>query len=509
MNPAPPADDTARHELLLLLDGHSLAYRAFFALPAENFATTTGQPTNAVYGFTAMLINVLRDEQPSHIAVAFDRSEPTFRHEQYVEYKANRKETPTDFKGQLSLIFEVLDALGVPRLSVAGYEADDLIATLATQASERGMDVLIVSGDRDVLQLVSDHVTVLMTRRGISDMTRFTPAAVHEKYGLTPAQYPDYAALRGDPSDNLPGIPGVGETAAAKWVAEYGSLQDLVDKVDQVKGRAGDNLRENLGNVLRNRQLTELTRNVPLDVGPAELVPVPWSRDQIHQLFDTLQFRVLRDRLYATLPNGIIEQVTVPSPAGPEAGFEVSLSRPGPSQLAGWLARHARSGRIGLAVSGTWGRGTGDVDGIALAKAVAVGDEASDGDEGSDGGEASDGDGSGPHGGTVAASPAAFIDPAALTPEDEQALADWLADETAPKALHDAKGPMHALAARGLQLNGLTSDTALAAYLALPGQRSFDLADLALRYTPRRLRGDAAFSGQLTLDMAERARAAG
>src|SRR5215468_1737379 len=491
MNPAPPADDTARHELLLLLDGHSLAYRAFFALPAENFSTTTGQPTNAVYGFTAMLINVLRDEQPTHVAVAFDRGEPTFRHEQWVEYKANRRETPADFRSQLSLIFEVLDALGIQRLSVPGYEADDLIATLATQAADSNMKVLIVTGDRDALQLVNDDVTVLMTRRGISDMTRFTPAAVTEKYGLTPVQYPDYAALRGDPSDNLPGIPGVGEKTAAKWVAEYGSLAALVDQVDQVKGRAGDNLRENLGNVLRNRQLTELTKSVPLDVGPADLVPVPWSRDQIHQLFDTLQFRVLRDRLYSTLPNGIIEQVTVPSAVGPEAGFEVRVSRPGPSQLAGWLARHARSGRIGLAVSGTWGRGTGDVDGLALAKSVAVGDEAGDGD-----GSA------GPDGSTAAASPAAFIDPRALTPEDEQALAAWLADETAPKALHDAKGPMHALAARGLELNGLTSDTALAAYLALPGQRSFDLADLALRYTRRELRGEAAVSGQLTLDMA-------
>jgi DNA polymerase I len=497
INPAPSADDTARHELLLLLDGHSLAYRAFFALPAENFSTTTGQPTNAVYGFTAMLINVLRDERPSHIAVAFDRSEPTFRHEQYVEYKANRKETPTDFKGQLSLIFEVLDALGIPRLSAAGYEADDVIATLATQAEAGGMKVLIVTGDRDALQLVNDDVTVLMTRRGISEMTRFTPAAVNEKYGLTPAQYPDYAALRGDPSDNLPGIPGVGEKTAARWVAEYGSLGALVDQVDKVKGRAGDNLRENLGNVLRNRQLTELTRSVPLDIGPKDLVPVPWSRDQIHQLFDTLQFRVLRDRLYSTLPNGIIEQLTVPSAAGAEAGFEVKLSRPGPSQLADWLAGHATSGRIGLAVSGTWGRGTGDVDGIALAKATAAGDEAEDGD-----GSA------GPEGGGVVASPAVFIDPAALTADDEQALADWLADETAPKALHDAKGPMHALAARGLELNGLTSDTALAAYLALPGQRSFDLADLALRYTRRELRGEAAVSGQLTLDMANETEAA-
>ena len=228
---------------LLLLDGHSLAYRAFFALPIENFSTVTGQPTNAVYGFTAMLINVLRDEKPTHLAVAFDRGEPTFRHEQWVEYKANRRETPADFRNQLSLIFEVLDALGIRRLSAAGYEADDLIATLATQGSAEGMDVLIVTGDRDALQLVSDRVTVLMTRRGITEMTRFTPETVTEKYGLTPAQYPDFAALRGDPSDNLPGIPGVGEKTATKWIAEFGSLAALVDRVDEVKGKAGDALR--------------------------------------------------------------------------------------------------------------------------------------------------------------------------------------------------------------------------------------------------------------------------
>src|SRR5215831_2894011 len=482
MNPAPPPDDPARRDLLLLLDGHSLAYRAFFALPAENFSTTTGQPTNAVYGFTAMLINVLRDVRPTHVAVAFDRSEPTFRHEQYVEYKANRRETSTDFKGQLSLIFEVLDALGIPRLSVPGYEADDVIATLTTQATGGGMNVLIVTGDRDALQLVSDDVTVLMTRRGISEMTRFTPAAVTEKYGLTPGQYPDFAALRGDPSDNLPGIPGVGEKTAAKWVAEYGSLSVLVDKVGEIKGRAGDNLREHLGSVLRNRQLTELTTSVPLEVAPADLVPVPWDREQIHQLFDTLQFRVLRDRLYSTLPNGIIGQLTPTAPASGGAAFDVDLARLGPGEVAGWLASHAATGRLGLAVSGAWGRGTGDVDGLALARPAP-------------GGEV-DGDEDGPP------SPAAFIDPVTMTPEDERALAEWLSDESSPKALHDAKGPMHALAARGLWLRGLTSDTALAAYLALPGQRSFDLADLALRYTKRELRGDAAATGQLTLDMA-------
>jgi DNA polymerase-1 len=468
-NPARPADPDLQRDRLLLLDGHSLAYRAFFALPSENFSTTTGQPTNAVYGFTAMLINVLRDERPTHVAVAFDRSEPTFRHEQYVEYKANRRETPADFRGQLSLIFEVLDALGIRRLSLAGYEADDIIATLATQAAAGGMSVLIVTGDRDALQLVTDDVTVLMTRRGISEMTRFTPAAVTEKYGLTPAQYPDFAALRGDPSDNLPSIPGVGEKTAAKWVAEFGSLAQLVDRVGEVKGKAGDKLRDHLGDVLRNRQLTELARDVQLEAGPHDLRPVPWQREQIHQLFDTLQFRVLRDRLYATLPDGITGSGAAAEQAAAGEGFDIDLTVLGPGEVTGWLAAHASAdGRAGLAASGDWRRGTGTLTGLA----IAAPDQA-----------------------------AAFIDPVSLTEEDDKALGGWLSDPARPKAMHDAKGPMHALAARGLELRGLTSDTALAAYLALPGQRSFDLADLALRYTNRELRDATAETGQLTLDM--------
>jgi len=472
--PAADAPAGGSRGRLLLLDGHSLAYRAFFALPAENFSTTTGQPTNAVYGFTSMLIKVVTDERPTHVAVAFDRSEPTFRHEQYVEYKANRKETPTDFRGQLSLISEVLDALGVAQLSVAGYEADDVIATLATRAA-RDMDVLIVTGDRDALQLVTDEVTVLMTRVGISNMTRFTPEAVVEKYGLTPAQYPDFAAVRGDPSDNLPSIPGIGEKTAAKWIREFGSLAGLVDRVGEVGGKAGEKLRDHLAAVLLNRQLTELARDVPLQLTPHDLRPEPWEREKIHQLFDTLQFRVLRDRLYAQLPNGIVEDPQAAADVAAGEAFEDVAEVPGPGQLAAWLAAHASGpGRSGLAVTGTWGRGTGDLTGLAIAAP----------------------DGS-----------CAFTDPAALAQDDEQALAGWLADPGRPKALHDAKGPMHALAARGLTLGGLTSDTALAAYLALPGQRSFDLADLALRYLSRELRDAQASTGQLTLDMPDPAQA--
>jgi DNA polymerase-1 len=459
---------------LLLLDGHSLAYRAFFALPVENFATTTGQPTNAVYGFTAMLINVLRDEKPTKVAVAFDRSEPTFRHEQYVEYKAGRTKAPDEFRSQVSLIFEVLDALGIRHLSAAGFEADDIIATLATQASAEGSDVLIVSGDRDTFQLIDDHVTVLYNSRGVSDMRRYNPSALQEKYGLTPAQYPDFAALRGDPSDNLPSIPGVGEKTATKWIVEFGSLENLVNRVGEVKGKAGDALRDHLGSVLRNRQLTALIRDLPAEtVGAttANLAPVPWDRGTIHQLFDTLQFRVLRDRLYQTLPDGI-NGVSAPSAAAAgdgreNPGFEVDASVLGPDQVAAWLASHQSGERAGLAVTGSWGRGTGNITGIALATP----------------------DGAG-----------AYLDPAALTPDDDRALADWLASEEHPKALHDAKGPLHALAAHGYVLNDLNSDTALAAYLALPGQRTFDLADLSLRYLGKELRDDPGANVQLTLD---------
>src|SRR4051812_35809597 len=444
---------------LLLMDGHSLAYRAFFALPIENFSTTTGQPTNAVCGFTSMLINVLRDEQPTHVAVCFDRGEPTFRHETYVEYKANRRETPDDFRSQISLIFEVLDALRIPRLSVAGFEADDLIATLATQAVGQEMDVLIVSGDRDAFQLVGEHCTVLYPRKGVSDLARMTPAAVEDKYGVPPERHRELAALVGETSDNLPGVPGVGPKTAAKWLTKYGGLDALVAHVDEITGKAGDNLREHLGDVLRNQQINKLDCDVPLDRAPAELKLGQWDRDEIHTLFDTLQFRVLRERLYATL-----------SAVEPEAeeGFAVELARPGAGEVAAWLAEHASgAGRVGVAVTGTWGRGTGDITGIALATQAGVG---------------------------------AYLDPVELPEEDERAFAAWLADPKQPKAMHDAKGPMLAFAARGMELDGLTSDTALAAYLALPGQRSFDLGDLVLRYLHRELRKEADDSGQLTLD---------
>jgi DNA polymerase-1 len=455
---AAAGDATERR--LLLLDGHSLAYRAFYALPAENFKTQTGQTTNAVYGFTSMLINLLRDEQPTHLAVAFDVSRRTFRSEAYAEYKANRTTTPDEFRGQVDLIREVLTALNVPTVAVEGYEADDVIATLTTQAEGLGFQVAICTGDRDAFQLVGDAVTVLYPKRGVSELSRVDPAEVDKRYGLTPTQYPDFAALRGDPSDNLPSIPGVGEKTAAKWVREFGSLDALTDRVDEVKGKAGDALRANLANVLMNRQLTELVRSVPLDVGPRDMAVRAWDRDAVHRLFDELEFRVLRERLFATLAS-----------AEPEAdeGFEVEGGALAPGEAEGWLATHARDGkRVGLAFHGSLATWAGrDVDGIALATAAGTG---------------------------------AYLDLLRLTPEDEAALGEWLADASVPKVGYDIKAALHALRLRGWRLEGLTGDVVLAAYLVRPGQRGFDLADLALRYLRRELRAEnEPDDGQLSL----------
>ena len=427
-----------------------MAYRAFFALPKENFSTGTGQHTNAVYGFTSMLINLLRDEAPTHLAVCFDVSRKTFRSETYAEYKANRSASPDEFKGQVSLIEEVLSALNIPTLSKDNYEADDLIATLTTQAVEDGFAVAICTGDRDALQLVNDHVTVLYPVKGVSELARFTPDAVLAKYGVTPTQYPDFAALRGDPSDNLPKVPGVGEKTITKWIQQFGSLNELIDRVDEVKGKIGDSLRANLSSVMLNRQLTELVRDVELELGPGDLTVRPWDRDAVHRLFDELEFRVLRDRLFATL-----------SSAEPEAdeGFEVSGGALETGALPAWLAKHAPKGtRIGLSFRDV---ATG-VSGQAVElRSVALSDAAGQG---------------------------VYVDVMTLDENDERAFRDWLADPDVPKLAHDVKRALHAIRHRGWTLEGLATDTALAAYLVRPGQRTFSLDDLVLRYLKRELR---------------------
>ncbi|HIZ98382.1 MAG TPA: DNA polymerase I [Candidatus Janibacter merdipullorum] len=432
---------------LLLLDGHSLAYRAFFALPAENFSTSTGQHTNGVYGFVAMLINVLRDEDPTHVAVAFDVSRATFRSEEYAEYKAGRSATPDAFAGQIPLLREVLDALNITHVQLDGYEADDIIATLATQGREAGMDVLICSGDRDTLQLVDEGTTVLYPKKGVSDLARMTPGAVTEKYGVGPERYSDLAALVGEASDNLPGVPGVGPKTAAKWITAHGDLQGIVAGIDQIGGKAGQSLRDHLDQVLRNRRLNALVRDAPIPIGVADVERREWDREKVHTLFDSLEFRVLRERLFTTFDTAETEV---------SGGVEIDGTVLGEGEVAGWLAEHG-TGRLGVDVVGEWGRGTGEVSGLGLATVEGT---------------------------------AGFVDVTDLATEDETALREWLADADRPKVLHDAKGPILALTASGLPVAGVAVDTAIAAYLVRPDQRSYDLADLAVRHLGRDLSGD-------------------
>ena len=445
---------------LILVDGHSVAYRAFFALPVENFATSTGQPTNAVFGFTSMLINVIRDEVPTHVAVAFDVSRHTFRTDEYADYKGTRVKSPEEFKGQIPLIKEVLGALNITVFEKDGFEADDILGTLATKAAAEGFEVLICTGDRDALQLVTDNVTVLYPRKGMSDLARMTPDAVQEKYGVAPANYPDIAALVGETSDNLPGVPGVGPKTAAKWIGQFGSLEALINGVDQVPGKAGQSLRDHLDDVIRNRHLNALVCDLDLPAGPSDLALQSWDRDAVHRVFDSLEFGALRERLFAALGTDEPEA---------EEGFDLDGENVAPDALRAWLDAHA-SGRepLGVHIAGRWGAGTGRVDGIGLASSTGV---------------------------------AAYVNIEVMSQDDDAALATWLADASKPKVLHDAKGPVHSIEAQGWTLAGISSDTALAAYLLRPDQRSYDLADLTLRYLQRELRADDDGSqGQLVFD---------
>ncbi|MFF3431174.1 DNA polymerase I [Streptomyces sp. NPDC002602] len=444
---------------LMLMDGHSLAYRAFFALPAENFTTATGQPTNAIYGFASMLANTLRDEAPTHFAVAFDVSRKTWRSTEFPEYKANRSKTPDEFKGQVELIGELLDAMKVPRFAVDGFEADDVIATLATQAEALGFDVLIVTGDRDSFQLVSEHTTVLYPTKGVSELTRFTPEKVEEKYGLTPRQYPDFAALRGDPSDNLPGIPGVGEKTAAKWITQFGSFAELVERADEVKGKAGQNFRDHLDAVKLNRVLTEMVKDVELPKTPADLGRTAYDRSAVTGVLDVLEIRnpSLRERLLAVDPGAAEEE-----PPAPVAAVELDASVLGTGELAPWLETHA-GGPLGVATVDTWALGQGDVAEIGLASAGGA---------------------------------AAWFEPSSLDESDERAFAAWAADAARPKVVHNAKGLMRVFPEHGWTLAGVTMDTALAAYLVKPGRRSFALDALSMEYLHREL-APAAADGQL------------
>jgi len=435
---------------LLIIDGHSMAYRAFFALPVENFSTTTGQHTNAVYGFTSMLINLLRDVEPTHIVVAFDVSGATFRTDAYAEYKANRSASPEEFRGQIPLIEQVLEALSIPRIGIEGYEADDVLATLALQGGAADMDVLICSGDRDTFQLINDRVQVLYPRKGVSDLARMDAAAVEERYGIPPSSYSDLAALVGESSDNLPGVPKVGPKTAAKWILSYGGLDGIIANAPAIPGVAGENLRSHLDQVIVNRQINRLHTDVVLPLELADLERKPYSREKVHQVFDALEFRILRDRLFAMTPSDAETVEAEP--------FEVEVTRTG---VAEWLS--TRTGRLlGLDVRGTVAHGSGDAWGVAVA------DESGS---------------------------ALTLDLTDLTPDDEASLAAWLADPAQPKAVHDAKAAWHSLDGRGLPLAGVAFDTAVAEYLCHPDQRLFALDDIAVRRLHKEIGGTGADTG--------------
>ena len=412
---------------LLLIDGHSMAYRAFFALPAENFTTATGQHTNAIYGFATMLISLLKDEKPTHVAVAFDVSRKTFRTEIFPDYKANRAKTPDEFRSQMSYLNDLVKGFGITQFSVEGFEADDIIATLATRAERDGFDVLICTGDRDSFQLVTESITVLYPKRGVSEMARMTPQAVIEKYSMTPTQYPDFAALRGDPSDNLPSIPGVGEKTAAKWIIEYGSLEALLTKAEEVSGKVGIALRENIESVRRNRELTQLIHSVDIEADPAAL---QWSGVDIAQLaplLETLEFRTLKDRLAAIVVTGSVQEESV---APTLFAREIDHQLLTPAEMSAKIAKHV--GDISLAYEIS--------DDILHRYAVA-------------------------------------LSPTEVYLVHAGDIGSWAGDASIGKIVHDGK-----TLSRLHEIEGIVFDTSLAAYVLNPGVRTHEVSDLLERY---------------------------
>ena len=414
---------------LLLIDGHSMAYRAFFALPAENFTTAQGQHTNAIYGFATMLISLIKEEKPTHIAVAFDVSRKTFRTEIFPEYKANRSKTPDEFRSQMSYLHELVSAFGIQQFEIEGYEADDIIATITKRAEKEKCEVFICTGDRDSFQLVNDQTTILYPKRGVSEMSRMTPEAVITKYGMSAEQYPDFAALRGDPSDNLPSVPGVGEKTAAKWIVDFGSLKNLLSNVDTLGGKVGQSLRDNIDNVIRNRELTQLVHDAPMDF---QIDALLWSgpdEELVTPLFEKLEFRTLKERLAPLLKKSPEKSKSTPSAETLfETPFDSSILTP--EEATKRISEH--TGEIAIAFE--------VVEEKMHRYCVALNRQDS------------------------------FI-------VHSSQMGSWATDAKVSKIAHDAKS-----VARNYPLTSISFDTNLAAYLLNPGTRSLDFTDIIERW---------------------------
>ena len=290
---------------LLVVDGHSLAFRAFFALPVENFSTSAGQATNAVWGFATMLSQVIDAEHPDHLAVAFDVKGGTFRNTMLPQYKGTRDAAPEDLLTQLPLIQRMLTALGVTFIEKPGYEGDDVIGTLASMGDKAGYRTLVLSGDRDAFQLINDNITVLYPGHHFKDLKHMTPDAVVEKYHVTPEQYPDLAALRGETADNIPGVPGVGDGFAAKWINLYGGLDQIIEHADEIGGKKGEALRANIDQVKLNRSVNALVRDLDLGVSIEDLTFGQVDANQLNQLFTRLEFGIrTKNRVLRTFNAG-------------------------------------------------------------------------------------------------------------------------------------------------------------------------------------------------------------
>ncbi|MCX6506391.1 MAG: DNA polymerase I [Actinobacteria bacterium] len=464
---------------LMLIDGNSLTYRAFFALPTD-MATASGQVTNAVFGFTSMLVNLLRDQKPDHLAVVFDRSEPTFRHEALSTYKGNRDATPDLLRQQMGIVREVVETLRVPVLDLVGFEADDIIATLATAAEARGDNVIIVTGDRDSYQLVHDpHIKVLYNKRGVSDYALYDEAGIFERTGVKPTDYVHYAALRGDPSDNLPGVPGVGEKTAAKLINQYGGIDGIYEHLDELTPKLRQNLAENEDKARMNIDLMTLRHDAPVTVDPDELQIGNFDLAEVRQLFDFLEFRQLFDRLIGVL--GVANDSTEAASSSVLEAERTDVSTQ--KDAIALFAELAKSDGP-LAAAGAWegDEGRSVFEGIAIVTDASMGEVAWVGAE------------------TLAA------------PKVAAAAGAVFADGGRAVVAHDAKALMRGLDTCGIDLRSLALDTMIAAYLLDPAEPRYSLEPLLDRYADARLpqdddqgEGQLDFGGADTSALAQRA----
>jgi DNA polymerase-1 len=447
----------------MVIDGHSLAFRAFYALPVDSFSTRDGQHTNAIHGFISMMNNLLANEKPTHLAVAFDISRYSFRTREYPEYKGTRGETPPEFVGQIPLLEEALKAMGIRTVSKEDYEADDILATLAHQGSEQGFNVYVVSGDRDAIQMINDNVTLLYPNaRGVSELKRYDRDTVFERYGIEPYQYPDVAALVGETSDNLIGIDKVGEKTAVKWINEYGSLAGVLEHADEIKGVVGEKLREQSDRAIRNRKLNHLLTDVDLPFGPADLARQPMNTAAVREVFDRLQFRTLLERVLkiaAAESNGSEDDATAALLDDTGAGAPPVRTMVD-EELAKWLDTQSGKGTAPLGLSVEFS--AGEVTGLGIASETE----------------------------------SAFVPWVAGRP-DYVALETWLASP-APKYLFDSKRELKWLRRSGLALDGIAFDTTLAAWLLKPGGKNQDLVDQVYYFLSESL--DRADPNQLVPD---------